>query len=92
VNGNEIMKIFGLKQGKIVGEYLQYALDKVVDGECKNTWHGIINLLKNFKSKYKKYCEKCGAEIMEVGVTEAYPNYNMFWCKGCGNAYWEKVK
>lgn len=45
IDGNDIMQKYDLPQGKIIGEYLQYALDKVTDGECKNTQEDIYKVL-----------------------------------------------
>jgi tRNA nucleotidyltransferase/poly(A) polymerase len=47
INGNDVMKILNLKQGKRVGEVLNHLFEKVIEKKIDNTKEDLINELKN---------------------------------------------
>lgn len=46
INGEDVMRIVGIKQGKEVGEWLNKALEKVIDGEMKNDREELLTWLR----------------------------------------------
>lgn len=49
VNGNDVMKVLGIKQGPEVGEMLETLLEKVLDDPKLNTRAKLIELIKEMK-------------------------------------------
>lgn len=48
IDGNDLIKEFDLKPGKILGEILQYLFDKVMDGPELNNRHDLLKLSKQY--------------------------------------------
>lgn len=46
INGEDVMRTVGIKQGKEVGEWLNKALEKVIDGEMKNDREELFTWLR----------------------------------------------
>lgn len=46
INGEDVMRIAGIEQGKEVGEWLNKALEKVIDGEMKNDREELFTWLR----------------------------------------------
>ena len=49
VRGNEIMKIFGLSEGKEIGLIKKFLEEAILDGEIKNTYEDAKKHLVNYK-------------------------------------------
>ena len=46
INGEDVMRIAGIEQGKEVGEWLDKALEKVIDGEMKNDREELLTWIR----------------------------------------------
>lgn len=46
INGEDVMRIVGIKQGTEVGEWLNKALEKVIDGEIKNDREELLTWIR----------------------------------------------